>query len=202
MSKEKILNIAAEEFAKYGYEGLSMNNLAKKLELNKATIYYHFEDKFSLYNEVLKSIISEKQDELHQLAYTNKPAKTRLQEYIHFLTYQVVEDSKIISIFFREMANFGNNVDNTILEFFKKDIKALENIFKDLEIKQNYTDVDIHSFKFLIVGTIMSYYSIHKSSHEFKEMKKFKNNEELVSYLSSFISNIILDSIYKGEAHA
>jgi len=31
-----------------------MNDLVKKLDINKATIYYHFKDKRSLYNEVIK----------------------------------------------------------------------------------------------------------------------------------------------------
>ena len=40
MIKEHILDIATSEFAILGYSALSMNNLAKKLEINKATIYY------------------------------------------------------------------------------------------------------------------------------------------------------------------
>ena len=57
MSKEKIIKIATQEFATYGYDGVSMNTLASKLEVNKATIYYHFKHKKSLYQDVLKSII-------------------------------------------------------------------------------------------------------------------------------------------------
>lgn len=44
-TSEKILKVAADEFARIGYDGLSMNSLVEKLEINKATVYYHFKDK-------------------------------------------------------------------------------------------------------------------------------------------------------------
>jgi AcrR family transcriptional regulator len=56
--RDKILLIAEEEFARVGYDGLSMNDLVKKLQINKATIYYHFEDKKSLYQGVTKNAIT------------------------------------------------------------------------------------------------------------------------------------------------
>lgn len=53
-TSEKILKVAADEFARIGYDGLSMNSLVEKLEINKATVYYHFKDKKALYKEVIK----------------------------------------------------------------------------------------------------------------------------------------------------
>lgn len=43
-TRELILKVAEEEFSKLGYDAVSMNNLVKKLNINKATIYYHFLD--------------------------------------------------------------------------------------------------------------------------------------------------------------
>lgn len=199
MSKEKILNIAIEEFAKHGYESVSMNNLAKKLGLNKATIYYHFEDKKSLYNEVLKSILTDSQEELHKISYANKPATKRLRDYIQHITCKIVNDSKIISIMYREMANFGINMDKKIIEFMNKDIEAFQNIIKDLNMKDKYKNIDVHSFKFLIIGSVMSYYVVQTSPHELKDLNNFKTNNELSTYLTDFISNIIIDSICEGD---
>lgn len=202
MSKEKILKIAVEEFAKHGYEGVSMNNLAKKLELNKATIYYHFEDKKSLYNEVLKSILTDSQEELHAIAYANEPATKRLKNYIKFLTCKIASDTKIISIMYREMANFGINIDKNILEYINKDIEAFNNIIQDLHVKKSYSHIDIQSFKFMIVSTIMSYLAIQNSNHELKYLNSFDTTDKLSEYLSNYISNLLIDSISKGEKNA
>jgi len=55
--KELILKVAEEEFCKYGFDAVSMNDLVKKLNINKATIYYHFKDKKSLYQTIIKIIL-------------------------------------------------------------------------------------------------------------------------------------------------
>lgn len=65
--RDKILLVAEEEFARVGYDGLSMNDLVKKLDINKATIYYHFEDKKSLYQEVAKNAITHMNQNLEGL---------------------------------------------------------------------------------------------------------------------------------------
>ena len=57
MTKENILQVAIQEFSLYGYDAVSMNNLASKLDVNKATIYYHYKDKKSLYQAVLTKLI-------------------------------------------------------------------------------------------------------------------------------------------------
>ena len=48
LTRKKILKTATEEFSKFGYDAVSMNNLASKIDVNKATIYYHFKDIYDL----------------------------------------------------------------------------------------------------------------------------------------------------------
>ncbi len=40
--KQAILEVAADLFAKYGYDAVSMNDIAKKLKITKPALYYHF----------------------------------------------------------------------------------------------------------------------------------------------------------------
>ncbi len=49
-ARERILHIAEEMFAKKGYDGTSVNEIAKEAEVNKALIYYYFESKKDLLN--------------------------------------------------------------------------------------------------------------------------------------------------------
>ena len=43
-TKEKILKVSQELFAKNGFNGTSVNQIAKAANVNKALIYYHFKD--------------------------------------------------------------------------------------------------------------------------------------------------------------
>jgi AcrR family transcriptional regulator len=53
-TKNRILNIANELFAKNGYSGTSIRELAKLASVNIAAINYHFQNKTNLYCEVFK----------------------------------------------------------------------------------------------------------------------------------------------------
>jgi len=51
--KKKILSAASRLFWKKGYNGTSIEDIAKTADVNKATIYYYFKDKPSLLNAVM-----------------------------------------------------------------------------------------------------------------------------------------------------
>lgn len=52
--KQAILDVAQALFAQYGYEGVSIRDLAEQCGLAKATIYYHFRDKQAIFLTVLE----------------------------------------------------------------------------------------------------------------------------------------------------
>jgi TetR/AcrR family transcriptional regulator len=58
-TREKILESARLLMGKSGYSGVSINDLAKNVGVTKASIYYFFDNKESIYLEVLKEIIKE-----------------------------------------------------------------------------------------------------------------------------------------------
>ena len=47
--KSRILNAAFEVFGKYGYHKASINDIAKLACISKASLFYYFENKESLY---------------------------------------------------------------------------------------------------------------------------------------------------------
>jgi len=54
-TKEKILGAALHEFSVHGLAGARVDEIAKSAGVNKAMIYYHFESKEALFNELFQS---------------------------------------------------------------------------------------------------------------------------------------------------
>ncbi|MCF6465018.1 hypothetical protein C3E90_03805 [Clostridium sp. Cult2] len=57
--RENILNAATDIFSKYGFYGAKMEDIAKKAEIGKGTIYGYFDSKQSLFYEMIKYRIEE-----------------------------------------------------------------------------------------------------------------------------------------------
>lgn len=58
-TRENIIDIASRLFSEYTYLGVSMSDIAKKLNITKAALYYHFKNKEEIYEKVLDKIFSE-----------------------------------------------------------------------------------------------------------------------------------------------
>ncbi len=55
--REDILQAAEEEFARSGYEGAKMSNIARSVGVTHVLLYYHFQSKENLFNELLQQKI-------------------------------------------------------------------------------------------------------------------------------------------------
>src|SRR5258708_23007248 len=55
--KEEILDVATSLFAERGYDGASMNDVAERVGMRKASLFYHFATKDALYEAVLNRLI-------------------------------------------------------------------------------------------------------------------------------------------------
>ncbi len=49
----QLLKIACRFFARYGYKGTSLRDIAEEAEITKAALYYHFPNKNSLYERIV-----------------------------------------------------------------------------------------------------------------------------------------------------
>lgn len=197
MTKEKILKVSAEEFAKYGYDGLSMNALAKTLGINKATIYYHFADKRTLYKSVIIELIEGNQAKVDALLLKPMPPREKFKAYIATLVLSMEQNPEIIQIILREMANFGSNIDESISEYLEKDIQTLTTLLQNLNLKKRYENSDPHIIKSLILGTINSYYCMQQSRIELKSIHSFDESNALFNYIENFIGDLLLDALYE-----
>lgn len=199
MTKNRILEVASQEFAKYGYDAVSMNNLVKKLEINKATVYYHYKDKKALYIEVIRTSVEFMNEKTKKIFENNLNANELLKAYIQAQVEAIKERPLIAPLALREIANLGADVDESIVPLFKEDMKYLQTILDELNLKDKYKNISVYAFYSMIAGSIFNFYSIQMSDLDVgtkDEMKK--NSTKSLDFISSFIYDILSDSICKN----
>lgn len=196
MTKENILNVATNEFTIYGYDAVSMNRLASKLEVNKATIYYHFKDKQSLYQEVIKNLIISNQENIEKVLSSSIEAKEKFRCYIKEFIQTIKNKPQIVALSLREMANYGGNVDEQIVPYIEQEIEYLRLAIVGLPLKEKYKRLDMYLLKSVILGTVSHYYAFEMSDLEFKGLTQFsKNSENVLDFANDFLVDFILDAI-------
>ena len=90
ITKNRILEAAMNDFAKYGYEGSRMERIAGNVGINKASLYFHFKGKEELFRSLFDGIIGRYQTFIWKLFRETEelPIKERLVRfYTGYLEY-------------------------------------------------------------------------------------------------------------------
>lgn len=80
--RELILARAAQLFADRGYPGTSMNAVARACGFSKATLYYYYNDKFSLLGHIVEAHVTRLQALLDEVHQSDLATAERLRELI------------------------------------------------------------------------------------------------------------------------
>jgi AcrR family transcriptional regulator len=103
----QILNKAAPLFATKGYNGVSMRDLSKAVELSTAALYHHFPDKQTLYFEVMKYLFVDKAAAIADLVSSTGTVLERLECVIKHFAMIVNKDENFRALVMWELLD-GN----------------------------------------------------------------------------------------------
>jgi TetR/AcrR family transcriptional regulator len=108
-TRDYILEQAIPMFAAKGYNGVSMRNLSKAVDLSVASLYHHFKDKNTLYLEMVKHVFSDKAAGIIQSINPNDSAIDRLEYFINGFTQLLYSDPDFRSLVLWELLNDDEN---------------------------------------------------------------------------------------------
>jgi len=86
-TKEYIIDTARQLFSKFSYLGVSMNDIAKRVNITKAALYYHFTGKKEIYEKVLDNVFNELSLSINQALKEktiDKKLHKLIRNYINF----------------------------------------------------------------------------------------------------------------------
>ncbi|MFX4301770.1 TetR/AcrR family transcriptional regulator [Alicyclobacillus tolerans] len=96
-----ILEKAAELFMNYGYEGVSVERVAEECNLTKASIYYHFANKASLFTASMIHLMNLIENQVKDILSKDMPFLDRLYE-ISLAYLKIAEPRMEFSTLMRE----------------------------------------------------------------------------------------------------
>ncbi|PFW74450.1 TetR family transcriptional regulator [Priestia aryabhattai] len=164
ITREQILKTAAHLFMAYGYERVSMEQVAEASDVTKASVYYYFKNKATLFTVSVSSMFQRITKQTEKLLQNSNGLKHRLYEvtldhlrrpHIDFETLLQEATSSLTEDHIRE-----------IREAEKAIHQALENVFKQAT---NSGEIVVTSPRLL--------------AHAFSTVTMIRNKKELIAEL-------------------
>ena len=90
-SREKILDVAEALFARRGYSGVGLSEVAKASGLRKSSLFHHFHSKTELYSEVMGRVLDRIQERLRPVLDSAAGPAERLDRWVEVLVDALAE---------------------------------------------------------------------------------------------------------------
>lgn len=127
--RQQVIEAAEKSFALFGYKATTMEQVAKIANVAKGTIYTFFTNKEELFDEILRSVISE----MKRIAVTEiREDKSFFENVYHSMDslLEFRQEHELLIKLFQEVRDFGTpqareglqRIENEILNYLEKQI--------------------------------------------------------------------------------
>jgi len=170
LTKIKIISTAMVLFAKDGINGVSVDEIAQKANINKAMIYYYFKNKSKLYEITVSYLLDEICNSISNEIKDLPTAQERLKTFIFTFALFAKNNPHLSSLMLAELSVGGKHLPKDMFAGLKKIFTLLNDILKQgVKEKQFEQPIPI-VIHFMITGTINLFLTT-------KDLRKNVHNE-------------------------
>lgn len=128
--KQAITEAALELFNQYGFDKVSVSEIAKKAHVSKVSIYNFFESKDNLRREIIKDILNENLDKMMELIATKKHFVDKIHEYLKLrikfkysfqFFFDAIESDPVLKDYFNDYTDKNKQLITSFIEEGKKE---------------------------------------------------------------------------------
>ncbi len=184
--KEQIIKVASKYFSEVGYDKAVLEDVAKEVGVSKAAIYYHFKDKFALYEAVLCSRFKDLAQTICDIDAANP--EQALREYVEKFGGFLLEKPCFSAIFARELADGAINMPQSCTKQMSQILKKLSAILQEGEAQGVFEKENPFMVQLMIVSTLVNYRTTRKL--RITVMKNLKEVKNIDAGLKDIIPNL------------
>jgi TetR/AcrR family transcriptional regulator len=84
-TRELVFKAGAEQFARFGLDGVGVDEIARAAGVNKAMLYYHFKNKLELYREIVRDMLRGVSAAVTAIADSDHAPPAKIERFIETL---------------------------------------------------------------------------------------------------------------------
>jgi AcrR family transcriptional regulator len=151
-TKKYIIGTARPLFSKYSYLGVSMSDIAKKLKITKAALYYHYAGKAEIYEKVLNDVFNDLSLSIAE-AMSEKTVDKKLHKLIKNYLDFGIREKNLIKALMLKLSPGELKITKQIARLREQIADSIEPIINEVSESKNLTKkVDSRLLVFLLTG--------------------------------------------------
>lgn len=159
----QILLIAKELFARHGFHGVGLREIAARVGIRAPSLFKHFPNKHALYNAVLLSIFEELEGATLCLEEEG-PAFDRLEAYVRNYVRLLGRDPQFVPLIFRELMERPEAIDPETRERAIRIHARVDRVLERGQRSGELGSVDRLHFHLALTGAIL-YHALAANSY-------------------------------------
>ena len=162
-SRAAILQAAAREFSELGIAGARTDAIAREARVNKALLYYYFEDKETLYGAVLDNAFSGMKAKVFEVLDSELPPREKIMAYVGAYFDFIASNQIYPKLMQREMMRaregHSEHIDRLVKTYFQPIFKRVGALLHKGIADGEFRQVDPVHFVPSMVAMIIFYFS-------------------------------------------
>jgi TetR/AcrR family transcriptional regulator len=155
ISRDSIIEVAAEEFAEKGFAGARVDEIARRAGVNKALLYYHVGNKQQLYTAVVERVIDGASVNLGRVFDAVHDPIERVRAMTSAIASFAAANPQLPAIMLREFASGGRNLEDGVLLRVAQLLQKVGSIYRDGAERQIFRQVDPVTTHMMTVSSLM-----------------------------------------------
>jgi AcrR family transcriptional regulator len=120
VTRDKILDVAEDLFARSGFSGVGLREVASRVGLSKSALFHHFPSKVALYEHVLLRVLARIDTAVSPVLESDRDPDPRLEQWLDALIDALVEHPPAARLLLRAL--FEHEVAITRGESVRSDV--------------------------------------------------------------------------------
>ncbi|HZV71498.1 MAG TPA: TetR/AcrR family transcriptional regulator [Saprospiraceae bacterium] len=193
---EQILTAAQKRFGHYGLSKTAMNDIANDIGMSKASLYYYFKDKESIFIAVLEKEHIHFIEAMHKMIKTSVKAETMLIEYVSMRTAVLEKMMALGKFSYDGLLAFKPQISSLLQQFKKEETSLIYNILEFGVRNKEFSMDSIQEHATFFIDTLLSIRKAVIAEHaegdtiEFSPRKYQKLKDQSNMFASIFIKGI------------
>ena len=118
-TRAAVLSAAANAFSRRGFDGVIVDDIARAAGVNKAMIYYHFDDKLALYRAIVCDMFRTAGARVGEIADADAPPADKIARFIEAFVALAESRPYFPTLMMREIAEGAPHLDGETLALMR-----------------------------------------------------------------------------------